>query len=193
MRLIGTAASAFLFAAIMASSASAVTVWNSIPDPNAISWVATDGSGSKIDGTCAKFNSDISFDPDDLGHSHVRVEIDMASCQTGEVQKDTYLPQQPWFDIATFPVAVFQAKSFKHEGGDKYVANGELTLKGVSMPIVLPFTLDRQGDTAHVTGETVVNRLNFGVGSGDMASAQVAGPNVTIKIDLKAKSAGASQ
>ena len=193
MRLIVTAASAFLFAAMMAASASAATKWNAVPDPNAISWVATDGSGSKIDGRCTKFNSDIAFDPDDLGHSHVRVEIDMASCRTGEAQKDTYLPQQAWFDIATFPVAVFQADSFKHEGGDKYVANGTLTLKGVSMPVALPFTLDRQGDTAHVTGETVISRLSFGVGNGDMASGQVAGPNVTIKIDLKAKSAGEAQ
>ena len=61
------------------------------------------------------------------------------------------------------------------------------------MPVTLPFTLELKGDTAHVTGQTVINRLNFGIGSGEMATSQVAGPNVTVNIDLRAARANGAE
>ena len=186
MNRMAIAVFALLLAGTCVWPATAATRWNPVSDPQTISWVATDGSGTAIKGACAAFTSDIAFDPDDLANASVRVEIDTASCKTGEEEKDTYLPQATWFDVASYPVAVFSATSFSHENGNDYVADGTLTLKGVSLPVKLPFALEIKGDTAHVTGKTVINRLNFGIGSGQMATSQVAGPNVTVAIDLRA-------
>lgn len=186
MKRIAIVAFALLLAGTGAWPAIAATRWSPVFDPQAISWIATDGSGTAIKGACTQFTSDIAFDPDDLANARVRVEIDTASCRTGEEEKDAYLPQETWFDVASYPVAVFSATSFSHENGNDYVADGTLTLKGVSLPVKLPFALEIKGDTAHVTGKTVINRLNFGIGSGQMATSQVAGPNVTVAIDLRA-------
>lgn len=196
MKRMKIAVIALLLAGSGLSPAAAATKWDPIADPQTISWIATDGSGAAVTGACADFTSDIAFDPDDLANAGVRVEIDTASCKTGEEEKDTYLPQETWFDVAGYPVAVFSATKFSHESGNDYVANGTLTLKGVSLPVTLPFTLELKGDAAHVTGKTVINRLNFGIGSGQMATSQVAGPNVTVMIDLhatRAKGGEASQ
>jgi polyisoprenoid-binding protein YceI len=171
----------------LAAPALAATKWSATPDPKAIAWSGTEGqSAAAFTGHCANFVADIAFDPGALAASAVKVTIDMASCTTGEPKKDQYLPMEGWFDVAGYPKAVFEAKSFRHSGGDKYVAEGTLTLKGMTKPVTLPFTLDIEGDKAHVVGETVLQRLDFGVGGGQLASSAVAAPEVKVVIDLHA-------
>jgi polyisoprenoid-binding protein YceI len=172
---------------VAATPALASTIWQAEPDPQTITWVGTAASGP-LAGACSKFDADIAFDPGDLAASHVTVRIDTASCLTGDQQKDAYLPQAVWFDAAGFPVATFEARRFEHLKGDNYLAKGSLTLKGVTKDVTLPFTLAINGDTAHVTGETTLQRLAFGIGdSPQLAAPTVAGLDVVVKIDLKAK------
>lgn len=178
----------FTFAAAMmiVTPALAVTQWIAQPDPHAISWEGTQG-GKALAGHCEKFTADIAFDPAALTASAVKVIIDTSACKTGEAQKDEYLPQAVWFNVSAFPNAVFEAKNFRHEGGDKYVASGTLTLKGVTKNVDLPFTLNIDGAKAHVVGETTLQRLAFGVGDGpQLSSPDVAGLDVKVKIDLHA-------
>lgn len=174
-----------------AAQARAAANWSVEKSPGAIQWEGTEGGGKVFAGRCETFEAAIAFDPADLAHSSVRVAIDMAACLTGDAQKDAFLPQQGWFDVGGFPEAVFEAKSFRHEGGSKYVAEGTLTLKGATKPVTLPFTLDIDGDKAHAVGETTLKRLAFGVGdTADLASSEIAGPDVKVKIDLRATRAG---
>lgn len=177
---------AFAAALTLATPALAVTQWAAEPDPNAISWEGTQGGGA-LAGRCAAFGADIAFDPAALAGSAVKVTIDTGACKTGDAQKDEYLPQEIWFNVAVFPEAVFEARNFRHDGGDRYVAEGALTLKGVTRKVVLPFTLTIAGDKAHVVGETTLQRLAFGVGDGpQLSSPDVAGPDVKVRIDLHA-------
>lgn len=171
---------------ILATPALAFTEWEAVPDAHAITWSGTQGANA-LSGGCTDFNADIVFDPADLSTASVVVRIDTATCRTGDAQKDAYLPQDVWFDVAGFPRATFEARHFKHLSGDKYLANGTLSLKGITQPVSLPFTLTITGDTAHVVGTTTLQRLAFGIGEGPQLSAPtVAGPDVTVKIDLKA-------
>lgn len=179
-------ATILLAASLAAAPAFAVTKWEAETGPDAITWEGKEGSGKSFSGSCPTFVADIAFDPEALDASAVTVTIDMVSCLTGEKEKDQYLPQEGWFNVEDYPKAVFEAKSFTHEGGDKYVADGTLTLRGETKPVTLPFTLDIDGNKAHVTGETVLNRLDFGVGGGQLASPDVAAPDVTVRIDLTA-------
>ena len=175
------------FVLLAAFPAHAITRWQAVPDPQTITWTVMQG-GSELKGACSTFDSDIVFDPQDMTGAQVTVTIDTGSCRTGDSEKDTYLPQNVWFDVAGFPRATFDARSFEHLGGEQYVAHGKLTLKGVTQPLDLPFTLVISGDEAHVTGEAVLPRLDFGIGSGpQFSAASVVGLDVTVKIDLKAK------
>ncbi|HEY4344218.1 MAG TPA: YceI family protein [Parvibaculum sp.] len=177
---------AFAAAMIAATPALAVTQWVAQPDPKTISWEGTQG-GNKLAGHCEKFTADIAFDPAALANSAVKVTIDTGSCKTGEAQKDEYLPQAGWFNVTAFPNAVFEAKRFRHDGGDRYAADGTLTLKGVTKQVALLFTLKIDGDKAHVVGVTTLQRLAFGVGDGSqLSSADVAGLDVKVKVDLHA-------
>ncbi len=170
----------------LASPALAFTEWKAVPDPHAITWTGTQGANA-VSGGCTDFNADIVFDPADLATASVIVRIDTSTCRTGDAQKDAYLPQDVWFDVAGFPRAIFEARHFEHVSGDDYIANGTLSLKGITKPVSLPFTLTISGDTAHVVGTTTLQRLVFGIGEGSQLSAPtVAGPDVIVKIDLKA-------
>lgn len=172
---------------LLTAPAFAATKWAATPDPKAIAWSGTQGDKAEaFTGHCANFIADIAFDPAALDASSVKVTIDMTSCATGEAKKDQYLPMEGWFDVAGYPKAVFEAKSFRHTGGNKYVADGTLTLKGAEKPVELPFTLDIASNEAHVVGETTLHRLDFGVGGGQLASSAVAAPDVKVAIDLHA-------
>ncbi|MGV8995344.1 MAG: YceI family protein [Parvibaculaceae bacterium] len=172
----------------LVSPASAQTSWQITPDPQTITWEGTTGGSTPLKGACTKFDGKISFDPAELSASSVVIRIETGSCLSGDKQKDAYLPQPVWFNIAAFPDATFEAKIFEHVGGDKYIAKGTLTMKGISQPVILPFTLKIKDGQAHVVGETTLQRLDFNIGNDPQLSAPtVAGLGVKVKIDLKAK------
>jgi cytochrome b561/polyisoprenoid-binding protein YceI len=146
-------------------------------------------SGTPIDGAFKSWNADILFDPDALDRSKVTVSIDIASAATGDAQRDSSLPTADWFDAAAHPKATFTASRFRKTGTDRYVADGRLTLRGVSRPLSLPFTLKIDGDTARASGTATLDRTAFGVGQGSWAATdQIAGAvKVSFKLTAKRK------
>lgn len=148
---------------------------------------ATAFSGTAIEGRFQRWSADIVFDPEALDRSRVRVEIEVASADTGDSQRDEVLPSGDWLDAAAHPKAVFSARRFRKTGADRYVAQGELTLRGATKPLSLPFTLKIDGDTARLTGVTSLDRTAFGVGQGEWTSTDQIPARVAISVDLTAK------
>jgi len=171
-----------LSALLCSSPALAVTQWDVKPAPNTISWTVS--SDESIAGHCSSFKSDIAFDPEALAQSSVKIVVDMASCRTGVADKDKLLPAAEWFDETKFSTADFSATEFRALGGNRYAADGTLTLKGVSKPLTLDFTLDISGADAHAVGTAKIERMSFGVGGSTPGS--YVGLDVDVKIDLKA-------
>lgn len=71
-------------------------------------------------------------------------------------------------------------------GDGSYAADGTLTLRGVSKPLTLPFTLEISCDTAHAKGHLDLTRDAFGVGQGPWATGQWVALEVGIDFDLVA-------
>jgi polyisoprenoid-binding protein YceI len=135
------------------------------------------------------FAAAIDFDPASPKTGHAVVTIDMASAVTGDPQKDEALPGSDWFDVKSFPQAKFEASSFTAKGGDAYEADGTLTIRGMSKPLVLPFTLATSGNTAHAVGKVQLVRTVFGVGQGAWATPEYVALEVNVDIDLTATKA----
>jgi len=144
-------------------------------------------SGEPIQGRFDRWTADIVFSPDDLDHSKVTVSIDMASARTGDDQRDASLPAPDWFDTANHPKAAFTATRFEQTGEGRYVARGQLSLRGASRPLSLPFRLTIDGDRATVRGVTSLDRTAFGVGQGEWTSTDQIPAKVTVRVDLKAR------
>ena len=176
------AASALLLVILASTPTFAVTQWQAKPAANSISWTVK--SSDPIKGYCKNFTSDIAFDPATLAQSSVKIIIDMTSCRTGVAERDNLLPTFEWFNESKFSKAEFNGTKFRALGGNRYVADGMLTLKGAAKPVMLDFTLDIKGADAHVQGAATIERMNFGVGNSTPGS--YVGLDVVVNIDLKA-------
>lgn len=147
---------------------------------------ATAWGGSAIEGRFDRWSADILFSPEALDKSKVSVSIDLASAVSGDSQRDESMQGADWFDVASHAKATFTATRFEKTGENRYVALGTLTLRGVSKPQRLPFTLKIEGDKARVSGVTTLDRTAFGVGQGEWKSTDQIPAEVKVSVNLTA-------
>ena len=145
--------------------------------------------GGAFSGSFRRWDGAIRFDPANLAGSSVTATFDMTSAATGDAGRDEALPLDDWFAAKRFPKATFTATSFKAMGGNRYQAIGNLTIRGVTKPLTLPFTLVITGGVAKMNASVGLNRLAFGVGQGDWKTTEVVPGTVTVNISLTAKRA----
>jgi polyisoprenoid-binding protein YceI len=122
--------------------------------------IAFDGSGAE--GTFRGLSGNIVFDPDDLGSARMDVSVDAATIATGNTTKDRHARGEAWFDVEHYPKITYVATDFEPTA-EGYVANGTLTLHGVSKAKPLPFTFEPSADGGTFTGRMTVDREEFGI------------------------------
>ena len=88
-----------------------------------------------------------------------------------------------------FPKATFTTTAIKSTGPNAYLADGNLSIRGVSKAVQLPFTLTITGDKAAMEGSLVIDRSLWSIGAGAWQDHSV-DPNVTVKVKLSATKAG---
>jgi len=132
------------------------------------------------------FSGEIIFNPDDLANSSAKIRIGLDNISSGDADRDSNMIGPDWFDVAQNPDAIFETIKFEKADGNNYVAVGNLTLRGITMPVTLPFTLDVNGDTAMMKGRTVVNRTSFGMGTGQWEDPKSVGHDVEILVEVTA-------
>jgi polyisoprenoid-binding protein YceI len=174
-RLMTAAAFALLAATAHAADA---PLWTVVPSQSTLTFTGTQ-TGTPFVGHFKTFTAAVAFDPANLAGSHISATVDMASAATGDPQKDGALPGKDWFDTASFRQARFASTRIGKTGAG-YVAEGTLTLRGVTKPVTMPFTFDIAGDTATARGHVDLLRADFGVGQGSWASDQYVGGKVGV-------------
>ena len=166
------------------------------PAPNATAdagnWQVTEGSlgltvkqmGQDVSGRFANWTADIRFEdtPTDGKNGQVTVTIDTGSLSLGSVSDQA--KGKEFFDVASFPQAVFTADILPASSG--YEATGTLSLRGIETAVSLPFTLQITDDIATMTGSTTLDRRSFGMGAAYPDEASI-GFGVTITVDLTAQ------
>ena len=139
--------------------------------------------GSVVEGQFTDWTADISFDPEiqDGAAGRVEVVIAIGSLTLGSVTDQAMGPD--FFDAAQFETAVFNADLITIVDG--VVAEGTLTIRDVTIPVTMPFSLTLNGDEADVHAQLTLNRLDFGIGANmpDESSLAFA---VDVTIDLNA-------
>ncbi len=143
-------------------------------------------SGEPFSARFDSWKANIDFDPANLAASHADVSIAISSEASDETDFDTGLKGAQGFAAAQFPSAHFVTKSFTHKSGNEYVADGTLTLKGMTKQVSLPFTLTINGKQAHMTGTAHLLRTDFGIGQGQWAAPTPVSHDVAVNIDITA-------
>jgi polyisoprenoid-binding protein YceI len=184
---------------IVALSLSAISAFSpmAVAAATAPAWVVDKGAssvrfsssmaGEAFTGAFRRWDADIRFDPANLAGSSVTASFDVASAATGNPDRDQALPTATFFDAPAFPRATFVARQFSVLGPGRYQAQGVLTLRGVSRPLALPFSLALTGPQARMTGAVAINRLAFGVGQDEWKAVTTIPAAVTVSIVLVAR------
>lgn len=176
----------FLIAAAPAAWASPAPTW--VVDKGASSIrFSSSFNGDAFSGGFSRWDADIHFDPANLAGSAVSVTIDAASATTGDADRDQALPTPKFLSVAKFPRAAFTARTFKALGGGRYLATGQLSLRGVTRPLALPFSLTIAGDRARMNAGLALDRLAFGVGQDEWRATSALPAAVNVSIILNAR------
>jgi polyisoprenoid-binding protein YceI len=184
-RVWAAALATLLFAIATCACAADIPNWTVDPARSRLGFSGTQ-TGEPFRGSFARFKAAIAFDPTHPEAAHIKVTVDLSSATTGDTQRDTALPGDDWFDIAHFPQATFSSDTIRKKSDGSYEAVGTLTLRGISHPLTLPFTLEISGASAHAKGHAMLVRTAFGIGQGQWATADYVALEVGVDIDLVA-------
>lgn len=147
---------------------------------------------SKVRGKFEKFDVSIvtAANPED---STVTATIDVSSVNTGQEIRDNHLRTSDFFLVEKHPTMTFTSTHLVLTGPDTFTLEGDLTMRGVTLPITLTgevggVVVDGRGQTkAGATATTTLNRHDFGVSwnAALEAGGFTLGDDVTINLDLQ--------
>jgi polyisoprenoid-binding protein YceI len=122
------------------------------------------------------------FNPSNLATSSIEASVDVNTINTDNSTRDDHLKSDEFFDAAHYPKIMLKSVSFKHKSGNNYTGRFNLTMKGKTKQVEIPFTYTDKGGTIEFTGSIKINRLDYGVGS----SSMIISDDVLVSIDAEA-------
>jgi polyisoprenoid-binding protein YceI len=124
---------------------------------------------TKVRGRFSDFNGTIEYDEENLEGSLVNVEVNAASIDTNEPDRDTHLRSADFFDVEHNPVLTFRSTEIQRHSADRFAVTGDLTIHGVTRSVTLETTLlgkakDPWGNQRIAfEAETTINRKEYGL------------------------------
>ncbi len=174
---------ALLFIAPFSAYADAAN-WRILPE-SALTFRFTQ-SGSELEGRFERFSAAIELDPAAPENGTISAIIDTTSINTENANRDTLLQSPELFDTGRWPQATFTAEEISRQPDGSYAAKATLTIRDVSRPVTLPFTLDITGNQAVAEGALTILRSDFGIGQGQWAGTDIVADPVAIHILIHA-------
>lgn len=124
---------------------------------------------SKVRGRFTTWGGTFGFDDDDPNKTRVDIEIDAASIETKDDQRDAHLRSADFLDAEQHPKLRFVSTGVRRIDETNFELTGDLTIRGTTKPVKLaveyagrtkdPWGGERVGFSAH----TSINRKDFGL------------------------------
>jgi polyisoprenoid-binding protein YceI len=129
------------------------------------------------------------FDEQHPAQSSVQVTLPLARLDTHVPALDEHLKKPDFLDAGKYPTVTFKSTAVQPLGGNKFKVTGNLTVHGVTRPVVLDATLNKIGPHPMSKAQSIgfdatasLKRSDFGVG------AYV--PNVSDEITIRITTEG---
>ncbi len=175
MRIILLALSCLLSQPALAANYSTL-----VPQQSSVTFVSTQ-MGVPVEGEFRKFNATITLDPDHPERGTARINIDLASIDTGNQEANEEVVKPLWFDAAAHPVASFTSTAVKPLGQGRYAAFGKLTIKGKTLDTQAVFNIEKQPGQLLLPGSFKLKRLDYAIGSGIWSDTSAVADEVQIR------------
>ncbi len=140
--------------------------------------------GVPLDGKFNKFSAQVAFDPAQLTKAQARIEIDLASIDTGSADGNEEVVGKKWFNVKTYPTASFISTGIKALGGNRYQAVGKLSIKGRTQDVATPVTFQSDGKRGIFEGTFEIKRLDYSIGEGEWTDVSSVANEIQIKFHV---------
>ena len=178
---------------LAASSAHAAT-WVLDPAHTNIGFSVRHMMLSNVTGEFDKFSGTITANDDDPKSVEINVTIDAASIDTHNEKRDAHLKSPDFFDVAKYPTITFKSVKIEPDGDNRWKVTGDLTMHGVTKPVVLAVTgptpeVNAMGGPHRAAEATAtINRQDFGIAFNKTLDngGLVVGNDVTVSINVDA-------
>ena len=142
-----------------------------------------------IDGTFDKWDATATMTSPDVETGVLDIKIQAASVNTGSGMKDGKLKGKNFFDAEHDPLITFHSTKIVQIGPDTLDYVGDFTIRGVTKPEKLTFTLSGKGTgSGEIKGTMAFDRKDYGMNKG-IPFIKIA-DRVEVTVDLKGKRVG---
>ena len=139
------------------------------------------------------YSGSLQFDANRMTLGNITLEIDTKSVNTGIPNRDNHLRAEEFFAVKKYPKMTFQSTGVKQKEGNQYTVEGNLTIKGRSQKVRVPFTYFGSRENPLKKGQRVagfearfsINRLDYQVGPGKFFEMGTIGNKVDILVTLE--------
>jgi polyisoprenoid-binding protein YceI len=170
---------------VKATSAIAAPAWTIDARQSRLGFT-TRWAGQNVNGTFRQWSGDIKFDPNNLAGSKAIILVQTGSALTGMKEPDENLGREDWFHVRRFPTARYETTAIRSVGAGRYVADGFLTMKGVTYRLALPFSLSINGNVATMSGQATLDRMTLQLGLESDAAAEWVARETVVNVAVRA-------
>ncbi|HUZ09347.1 MAG TPA: YceI family protein [Acidimicrobiales bacterium] len=159
-----------------------------------VGFVARHLVGAKVRGKFTEFSGTIVI-AEVPEQSSVQADVAVASVETGQEQRDAHLRSGDFFEAESFPNLTLRSTGLTGSGGNEYVLQAELTVRGVTKPVDFDLTYLGSGPgmapgsvVAAFEASAEIDRRDFGVSFGGAldSGGVIVGNKVRIELDVEA-------
>ena len=140
--------------------------------------------GQAVPGRFHDFEVALDTGDGDVAGAALAVTVNLDSADMDDPDMNEAIAGPEWFAVGEHPVANYTSESIDAGPDGGFVAEGQLDLKGVRLPVAVPFQWSESGGRAQMRGELVIDRTRFDVGSGEWATGEPIGTGIRVSFDV---------
>jgi polyisoprenoid-binding protein YceI len=175
------------------TTAGTTTTWAIDPAHTHVAFAVKHLMISTVRGRFAAVSGTVVTDEADPARGTAEIEIDAASIDTRESQRDAHLKSADFFDVENFPKLIFKSKRITDVKGNAFKLIGDLTIHGVTREVALDVTSDGRGkdpwggERSAFTATTAIKRSDYGLTWNQALEAGgfLVGDDIKISLDVE--------
>jgi len=179
-----------LIALVLPSTAFTQNNYSVDKNHSRLAFTATHFAISEVEGNFKSFNVTLKSDKEDFTDAFIYMTADTKSIDTDVEKRDQDLRSADWLNVEKFPRLEFKSTAFRKVGDKTYRLEGNITIRGVTKPIVFDVVYNGKAlnpmskkSSVGFTVKGKLNRKDFGVGTD--AFETVVGKEVELKANVE--------
>ncbi len=135
--------------------------------------------GLTTKGSLKGLNGTIVWDNKNTNACNFLISVDATTINTNNSLRDTHLKKVDYFNVTKFPtITIKSTKIINIDNGNLFEMEANLTIKGVTKKIKIPFTTIERSKGVLFNGKFEIDRKDYGVGGSSLSLSN------TVKINL---------